>query len=334
MSLSKLSLCFVVALSLSLFLGLAACSDDEGGLEPLVPAGGANIAAIEYVSEVNQDGATAPYTDEAMPAGTIEAPLLLGARQYVVGGSIVVQVGTPTDATEILVSVAGSSSGYWTIDLATAAKAAVIPVDDYVGQAEAVLEKLAVAQSPASALQLAENSYLINVTPSGEAGRTAFRLTVAVRTPEGLSRTASHSVVQNTTAHGSDWLQVSLNWIHPVDMDLHVQTPEGEDIYWAHRTGTNGGFLDLDSNAACSIDGIQNENIRWLRNAPSAGDYIIRLDLWSACTQTETFPYVISVILNGEMTLYQGEMSASEADGGGEFAGRTITTLNVPVSAN
>jgi hypothetical protein len=286
------------------------------------------------VSDVNQDGVSAVYTDEAMPAGTSDAPFLLGARQYVVGGSIVVQVATPTDATEIVVGVGGTSSGYWTIDLASAAKAAVIPVEDYVGQAESVLEKLAVTEGQANALQLAADSYLINVTPSGQPGRTSFRLTVAVRTPAGLSKQASHSVVQNTTANGSDWLQVSLNWIHPVDLDLHVQTPEGEDIYWAHRTGTNGGYLDLDSNAACGIDGVQNENIRWLRNAPTPGDYIIRLDLWSACDLTETFPYLITVILNGEMTLYQGEVASTEADAGGEFSGSTIATINVPAAVN
>ncbi len=330
MSRSQISIYLSAALGLSLLLGLAACSDDSGGLDPIVPAGGLDIAASEFLSAVSLDQLAAPYTGEAMPSGTADAPLMLGARQYVVGGSVILQVGAPVDATELLVSVGVASEGYWTVDLTGVTKAGVLPIEEHLGQASGMLEKLAVTESPAFAQQLAENSYLISVTPTGEPGRTSFRITVAARTPAGLTKEATHSVVQNSVANGSDWLQVSLNWMHPVDMDLHLQTPEGEDIFWAGRTGTNGGFLDLDSNAACNIDGIQNENIRWLRNAPTPGDYILRVDLWSACNQTETFPYLISVILGGEMTLFQGEMSPTEADGGGEFAGRTVATINVP----
>jgi hypothetical protein len=37
----------------------------------------------------------------------------------------------------------------------------------------------------------------------------------------------------------------------------------GEEIYYGDQQAASGGFLDLDSNAACSGDNIRNENITW-----------------------------------------------------------------------
>ena len=62
---------------------------------------------------------------------------------------------------------------------------------------------------------------------------------------------------------GSGPIQVSLSWVGQVDVDLHVTPPAGGDIYWGDRSDSTGGTLDLDSNAGCSIDNVNNENIVW-----------------------------------------------------------------------
>ena len=310
-------------------LVLAACGESGGGLDPIVPAGGTTIPASEYISAVAMDDVAGTYVDEAMPEGTSDGPVILGAREYVQGSSAVLQVSVDPGATQLLISADNTVNGYWTIDLMAAAKTATSIQDLSLPGAESTLAKIAVTRGPEAAAAALANSWIITITPTGTPGRTSFRLLVASRDANGVSKASRHTVVQNATAVGSDALQVSLNWIHPIDMDLHVVTPSGEDIYWQHKSGTEGGTLDLDSNAACSIDGVNNENITWLSSTPAAGQYIVRLDLWAACAQEGPFPYLITVTVHGETTLYQGEMSATEADTGGEGAGRFITSINV-----
>ena len=40
---------------------------------------------------------------------------------------------------------------------------------------------------------------------------------------------------------------------------------------------------DLDSNVACIIDGVRNENITWSIGTAPQGTYIVRVDYWSSC---------------------------------------------------
>lgn len=119
---------------------------------------------------------------------------------------------------------------------------------------------------------------------------------------------------------GTGKLQISLSWDKLDDVDLHLLDPNGNEIaYWAPYA-VNGvfteddwmdfwnlwensdedeltafqnfikgkglkviGSLDLDSNAACDIDGINNENITY-ENEVVAGTYTIAVNLWEKCT--------------------------------------------------
>ena len=86
---------------------------------------------------------------------------------------------------------------------------------------------------------------------------------------------------------GTGELQVTLSWDVDSDVDLHVVEPNGEEIYYGNRTSESGGTLDLDSNPACSIDGLRNENVTWERSAP-IGRYTVRVDYWSSCAKSST----------------------------------------------
>ena len=113
---------------------------------------------------------------------------------------------------------------------------------------------------------------------------------------------------------GTGELQISLSWDQESDVDLHVVEPSGEEIYFGNTTSATGGTLDLDSNAYCRVDGIQNENITWERSAPS-GQYTVRVNYWSACGVGQT-NYVLRVTGGGNSRILSGELTGSGNRGG------------------
>jgi len=98
---------------------------------------------------------------------------------------------------------------------------------------------------------------------------------------------------------GSGDVQVSVAWDAPTDVDLHVTDPASEEIYFANTTSASGGELDLDSNAACSIDNINNENIVWPVGGAPSGSYSVDLVYYSACTQPQT-NYTVTIFVRGQ----------------------------------
>lgn len=104
----------------------------------------------------------------------------------------------------------------------------------------------------------------------------------------------------NVMSVGTGTLQVSLSFDNDKDVDLHLIEPNGDHIYYGSMMSTNGGELDLDSNPACSIDGINNENITYSEEAQlDAGTYYVYVDMFSNCDPSIATNYVASVYLNG-----------------------------------
>jgi hypothetical protein len=254
--------------------------------------------AVEFVESVGSDVAAATFVNESFPASTGgSAPVLLGARQYVTGGSFVVLVTPSPTATFLYITVRRSDPGYWTIDL---------------------------SQMP----KRIDGSVLVTVTPNTNTPDTSIRLLIVETDGTAISNTASHTATRNSIAVSSQYLQVSLNWLHPVDYDLHVEVPEGEDICWVNTTGPNGGALDLDSNAGCSIDNVDNENITWANVVPTSGTYTVRVNLWSNCAIDEPMPFLLVWTVNGQSQVHVGEMTALDAYAGGQFDGTIITSFS------
>jgi hypothetical protein len=127
------------------------------------------------------------------------------------------------------------------------------------------------------------------------------------------------------TTVGTGDVQVSLAFDAPSDIDLHVVEPDAtglptvnsfEIYYGASLDTTTQGKLDLDSNAACGIDGKDNENITWQGGTPPRGQYIVRVDNWDACGQA-TINYVVTINVKGQPTqLYQGVFTDAGDHGG------------------
>lgn len=139
-------------------------------------------------------------------------------------------------------------------------------------------------------------------------------------------------------------LVISLAWDVNADLDLQVRTPDGVLVDAKHPLATSGepqqtlGHLDLDSNAACFIDGVRRENLVF-DQAPPSGIYSVYANLFEACGKSSV-RFDVSVHMPAEGaepgTFKQvqalrasGVLLASQANGGAK-TGLFVTNFVVP----
>jgi hypothetical protein len=128
------------------------------------------------------------------------------------------------------------------------------------------------------------------------------------------------------TRVGSGDVQIALSWDTPSDVDLHVIDPSNEEIYYDDETSTSGGSLDLDSNAGCTIDNKNNENITWPTGRSPSGTYKVLVDYWSSCGVPAT-NYVVTVTVAGRTPqVFTGRLTGGGTRGGAG-AGTLITSF-------
>ena len=314
----------LAALGLFLALAVVGCSDenivrfpDNGPQTEPEPT-----QLTDYLSDGQISGTSTAYVAAAMPTGTSAAPVVDGASVILRGGSLVLEVEVADTDTDLYLSMTAADEGYYHFDLTQARVFAAADVYDGGSPRARKLEASGVAMRAVSAA--AAQIVTVTLTARQDLALAGFTLTLASSDGQSTSATAQHVVSVNRVASTSGALQASLNWTHPVDLDLHVETPSGQDIYWANRNGSEGGLLDLDSNAGCGIDNVNNENIVWVNTDPVPGQYVVRVDLWSACGEPGPFPFVVTLVIDGEFQTHEGTFLASEEDGGGEGAGREI----------
>ena len=167
-------------------------------------------------------------------------------------------------------------------------------------------------------------------------GQTGFTVQVAIVDENGnISQIWNSDPVEIIENVGTGALQVSLSFDNAKDVDLHLIEPEYLDeegepasfydrhIYYGHSWSANCGDLDLDSNAGCSIDNVNNENITYDDEIATIvpGTYKVYVDLWENCDPTIATNYVVTVF-------YGGTLIASRA---GRFEVDAESTFN-PIS--
>jgi uncharacterized protein YfaP (DUF2135 family) len=93
------------------------------------------------------------------------------------------------------------------------------------------------------------------------------------------------------------------------NLDIHVQTPDGTDIYQGNRSG-QGGELDLD--CLCSeFPTSPSENVYWQPGTATAGTYKIWVEYFDSCTGTKApSNFTLRVMTNGNtVKKYSGTLS-------------------------
>ncbi len=167
----------------------------------------------------------------------------------------------------------------------------------------------------------------------------AFDIIIAIEDSNG--NVSHHEIISVSLIEvGTGKLQVSCAWDQQNDVDLHLVEPSGEEIFYGSAVSTNGGELDLDSNAACMIDGVNNENITYSEtDVVEAGEYIVRVDFWSNCGTTENTNFNVIAYYDGAIigttagsNPYSGSFAPEEEDNGGLGDGDTVMKFVVPSS--
>ncbi len=107
---------------------------------------------------------------------------------------------------------------------------------------------------------------------------------------------------------GTGDIQVTLRWSGQNDLDLHVEDPSGEIIFYGNRASSTGAILDVDTNAGCggNMTNSPVENIYWpLRSAPQ-GSYRVRVVYYAQCTDQESTPFEVTLLNNGQTQTFTG----------------------------
>jgi hypothetical protein len=93
------------------------------------------------------------------------------------------------------------------------------------------------------------------------------------------------------------------------------------------------GSLDLDSNAGCGLDNVDIENVIYPDPdggvAPPSGQYIVRVDFYANCDQTQSVPFQVEVRKNGQLSIYCGGFGSAD-DHGSAGSGLTVATFTYP----
>jgi hypothetical protein len=108
---------------------------------------------------------------------------------------------------------------------------------------------------------------------------------------------------------GAGDVSVQLVWDSVEDVDLHVIDPNGEEIYWDHRTSASGGTLDVDANHGCTGDTHPVENVVWPAGTAPHGEYVVLVVHYRQCTSSETpIAYRVRVMHDGVTSEYPGTL--------------------------
>lgn len=280
----------------------------------------------DVVNNIEKDYFTieeASYIDNNLPSGTAQLISDLNIANHVInGGSTLINFSSTEKLKSLNVAVKGVN-GYYEVKLPEATPKSETAESTYEYQV---------------VLMINQNIAVEN-----------FKLALSATSIDGQVSPVSESKDISVIEAGTGKLQVTLSWDQDDDLDLHVMTPDEEEIsyknniifkdqdkfyfnfhvylinkYTDHDTsGLNydneddlntldeyieefenddenqsilwseleeyikdnkdqiAAYLDIDSNAACDIDGINNENIFF--NEVQNGEYIIAVDLYSKC---------------------------------------------------
>ncbi len=125
-----------------------------------------------------------------------------------------------------------------------------------------------------------------------------------------------------TTAVGTGDVQVTLSWQAFADIDLYVEDPAGDVVYYDNDYVTSGGQLDRDNTCGDFIQG-QPENIFWPQEGAPSGTYKVSVHYYGDCENTGPVAWTVRTVVGGQVQTYNGTLS-------GEGNEQSVTTFTIP----
>ncbi len=297
---TKRILTFLTFIGISATLVFTACKKDKDDDKE---NSSENVLAKSYFTV-----AEGTYQNAAFPAGSTsdDAPSInsLNGNPYILdGGSNHISIETSDNIKEVLIGVK-DVGGFYTV--------------------------------PAAPTKSTDRTHLLVLFFSQNLAKESFVIVIALRDQNGLVSAHETITVTKITA-GTGTLQVSCSWDKPNDVDLHLIEPNGTEIYYGMDQSDNGGMLDVDSNAGCELDNINNENITYSSEAIiEGGTYTVLVDLWSNCDVSGNTNFSVTAIYKGAIIAtssgnnpYIGQFVPSDEDNDDP---RQIMTFVIPAS--
>lgn len=106
----------------------------------------------------------------------------------------------------------------------------------------------------------------------------------------------------STPRPGTGDIAFRLYWQGEEDLDLHVQEPAGEAIFFGHRKSESGGELDVDCNSAADrICRSPVENVYWPVDRAPEGDYTYWIELFQHSQAERAVPFTLQVLLGKQV---------------------------------
>lgn len=238
----------------------------------------------------------ASYVEGSMPVPTVNDAIgtVSVNRNMIAGGSSIITLTSPVQLSSLLVSIDDEKAGgYYELPLT-----AVSGLQAHTRPAMTTYTYVAYLQLSQG---LDEN----------------FEIVVAARTLDGAITQWWSSNVRYVAAGTGD-LQVSLTFNNEKDVDLYVVEPNGHVIFYGNREAYLYGMrylngenydaasdtvvigLDLDSNAGCSIDGVDNENVSITKEYLQKGKYQVWVNLYSNCDPSIETLWGITALFEGQ----------------------------------
>lgn len=237
---------------------------------PTTPAGptpAPTSPATTYSTSFFSIGGTSgsSFTNSAFPAATSSSTLsgVTMNNQALQGGMNFISISSPVPYSKFYIGIDGQN-GYWTYEPSS------------------------------SDVTMQGGNYVYNIPISyGTGYNQDVDMVVSGVEQNGGGVTKPYKTkVKYVTSLSGD-LNINLTFSNAKDIDLHVYTPSGYHIFYDNRGGeviVNGKTysfgLDHDSNAGCSIDNLNNENIYIPSELIEKGTYRVVVDMYENCTRS------------------------------------------------
>ncbi len=116
-----------------------------------------------------------------------------------------------------------------------------------------------------------------------------------------LSSSADRSTTRNEPVLGTGEVQVTLRWNAPVDLDLNVIDPVGNEIFFVNPTSSTGGILDVDANGNCAnMVNSPVENVYWPTGGAPTGGYQVSVVYYMDCGYSGPVDYEVTIKQNNQ----------------------------------